>query len=165
MDWAKTTARGDEKHLSFEIWCDLYKRFYGRLIMVSYSSSFSNALSVSQNTRSTQNEQRTQINYSSWSKFWQLDVKWDYAMVCNRLLRWSKTTRKDRYILHGTLWMSSLSIANNICNVILFEAIFIYIYISIPFFITWFKLDSTRRKASEICLRPPLDIYSHTFSR
>ena len=27
------------------------------------------------------------------------------------------------------------------------------------------KLDSTRRKASEICLRPPLDIYSHTSSR
>ena len=27
------------------------------------------------------------------------------------------------------------------------------------------QLDSTRRKASEICLRPPLDIYSHTFSR
>ena len=27
------------------------------------------------------------------------------------------------------------------------------------------KLDSTRRKASEICLRPPLNIYSHTFSR
>ena len=27
------------------------------------------------------------------------------------------------------------------------------------------KLDSTRRKASEICLRPPLDIYSNTFSR
>ena len=27
------------------------------------------------------------------------------------------------------------------------------------------KLDSTRRKASEICLRPPLDIYSHTFFR
>ena len=26
-------------------------------------------------------------------------------------------------------------------------------------------LDSTQRKASEICLRPPLDIYSHTFSR
>ena len=29
MDWAKTTARDDEKHLSFEIWCDLYKRFNG----------------------------------------------------------------------------------------------------------------------------------------
>ena len=29
MDWAKTTARGDEKHLSFDIWCDLYKRFFG----------------------------------------------------------------------------------------------------------------------------------------
>ena len=27
MDWAKTTARGDEKHLTFEIWCDLYKGF------------------------------------------------------------------------------------------------------------------------------------------
>ena len=27
------------------------------------------------------------------------------------------------------------------------------------------KLDSTRRKASKICLRPPLHIYSHTFSR
>ena len=28
MDWAKTTARGDKKHLSFGIWCDLYWRFY-----------------------------------------------------------------------------------------------------------------------------------------
>ena len=24
MDWAKTTARRDEKHLGFGIWCDLY---------------------------------------------------------------------------------------------------------------------------------------------
>ena len=24
MDWAKTTARGYKKHLSFRIWCDLY---------------------------------------------------------------------------------------------------------------------------------------------
>ena len=30
MDWAKTTTRRDEKHLSFEIWCDSYKRFYGK---------------------------------------------------------------------------------------------------------------------------------------
>ena len=29
MDWAKTTAKRDEKHLSFVIWCDFYKRFYG----------------------------------------------------------------------------------------------------------------------------------------
>ena len=29
MDWAKTTARRDEKHLSDVIWCDLYWRFYG----------------------------------------------------------------------------------------------------------------------------------------
>ena len=27
------------------------------------------------------------------------------------------------------------------------------------------QLYSTQRKASEICLRPPLNIYSHTFSR
>ena len=29
MDWAKTTAWGYKKHLSFGIWCDLYKGFYG----------------------------------------------------------------------------------------------------------------------------------------
>ena len=29
MDWAKTTAWRFKKHLSFGIWCDLYKRFYG----------------------------------------------------------------------------------------------------------------------------------------
>ena len=29
MDWAKTTARWDEKHLSFGIWCILYLRFCG----------------------------------------------------------------------------------------------------------------------------------------
>ena len=27
MDWAKTTARRDKKHLKFGIWCILYKRF------------------------------------------------------------------------------------------------------------------------------------------
>ena len=29
MDWAKTTAREHKKHLNFEIWCDLYQKFYG----------------------------------------------------------------------------------------------------------------------------------------
>ena len=29
MDWTKTTARRDEKHFGFDIWCVLYKRFYG----------------------------------------------------------------------------------------------------------------------------------------
>ena len=29
MDWTKATARRDEKHLSFGIWCNLYYRFYG----------------------------------------------------------------------------------------------------------------------------------------
>ena len=32
MDWAKTTAKGDKKHLSFGIWCDLYWRFYGSML-------------------------------------------------------------------------------------------------------------------------------------
>ena len=31
MDWAKTTARWDEKHLSFGIWYDFYERFDGML--------------------------------------------------------------------------------------------------------------------------------------
>ena len=29
LDWAKTIARRDEKHLSLGIWCVLYSRFYG----------------------------------------------------------------------------------------------------------------------------------------
>ena len=28
-DWEKTTVRRNEKHLSYGIWCDLYKRFDG----------------------------------------------------------------------------------------------------------------------------------------
>ena len=31
MDWADKTARRDENHISFGIWCALYKRFYGML--------------------------------------------------------------------------------------------------------------------------------------
>ena len=30
MDWAKTTARRDENHLRFVIWCLFYSTFYGR---------------------------------------------------------------------------------------------------------------------------------------
>ena len=30
MDWAKTNARRDKKHLKFEIWCGLYSIFDGR---------------------------------------------------------------------------------------------------------------------------------------
>ena len=29
LDWAKTTARRDEKQLSLGIWCVLYERLYG----------------------------------------------------------------------------------------------------------------------------------------
>ena len=29
MGWAKTTARRDENHLSFVIWCAYIKTFYG----------------------------------------------------------------------------------------------------------------------------------------
>ena len=31
MVWAKTTAKEHKKHLNFEIWCDLYWRFYGSI--------------------------------------------------------------------------------------------------------------------------------------
>ena len=37
MDWAKTTARRDKKLLSFGIWCDLYKRFYGSDLSMPHS--------------------------------------------------------------------------------------------------------------------------------
>ena len=32
MDWAQTTARRDENHLSFDIWRVLYQRLYGNLL-------------------------------------------------------------------------------------------------------------------------------------
>ena len=35
MDWAKTTARWDENHLSFGIWCVWYQRFYDRFVVNS----------------------------------------------------------------------------------------------------------------------------------
>ena len=38
MDWTKTTARQDEKHLSFGIWCDLYKRFYSNQCFTSITT-------------------------------------------------------------------------------------------------------------------------------
>ena len=37
MDWAKATARGYKKHLSFEIWCDLY---YGFTVLFLMESPF-----------------------------------------------------------------------------------------------------------------------------
>ena len=36
MDWAKATARGDKKHLSFGIWCDLYEKFYDSVCAYDY---------------------------------------------------------------------------------------------------------------------------------
>ena len=36
MDWAKTTTKRDQNHLSFGIWCDLYHRFYGTYIHLIY---------------------------------------------------------------------------------------------------------------------------------
>ena len=35
MDWAQTTAWRDDNHLSFDIWCVLYYRLYGRLPLMS----------------------------------------------------------------------------------------------------------------------------------
>ena len=37
MDLVKTTAMGYKKHLSFEIRCDLYYRFYGTLWLTIHS--------------------------------------------------------------------------------------------------------------------------------
>ena len=34
MDWTKTTARRNQKHLSFGIWCDLYKMFDNSVVVV-----------------------------------------------------------------------------------------------------------------------------------
>ena len=42
MDWAKTTAREHKKHLNFEIWCDLYLRFYGNGIQAQSYNPFDN---------------------------------------------------------------------------------------------------------------------------
>ena len=36
IDWTKTTARRDEKHLSFGIWCALYLRFDGTLSVTTW---------------------------------------------------------------------------------------------------------------------------------
>ena len=44
MDWVKTIARWDEKHLSFEIWCDLYKRFYGTFLVWNINQYWYNPL-------------------------------------------------------------------------------------------------------------------------
>ena len=30
MNWAQATASGDDRNLSFGIWCALYNRFYGK---------------------------------------------------------------------------------------------------------------------------------------
>ena len=38
MIWANTTARRDEKHLSFLIWCDWCKKFEGNCYHLSYVS-------------------------------------------------------------------------------------------------------------------------------
>ena len=40
MDWAKTTARRDEKHLNVWIWCDLYYMFNGILHLDILQKSF-----------------------------------------------------------------------------------------------------------------------------
>ena len=41
MGWTKTTARRDLNHLSSEIWCMLYHRFYGSLWKKTYPAKFS----------------------------------------------------------------------------------------------------------------------------
>ena len=40
LDWEKTTAWQDEKHLNLAIWCDLYQRFYGTYLFRHIMSIF-----------------------------------------------------------------------------------------------------------------------------
>ena len=42
MDWTDPTARRDEKHLSIEIWCDLYYRFDGKHTTTKHRRTGSN---------------------------------------------------------------------------------------------------------------------------
>ena len=41
VDWTKATTRQDEKHLSFEIWCNLYERLDSNCICYRYSTAHS----------------------------------------------------------------------------------------------------------------------------
>ena len=65
MDWAKTTARGYKKHLSFGIWCDLYKRFYGMFDVT--------AAIYSQPSFQVQKVQTSAKKNSFWKKLWTKD--------------------------------------------------------------------------------------------
>ena len=65
-------------------------------------------------------------------------------------------------LCHNRLTLVKLNICDEAQNYI---HISIILRLQVAKIILYGKLDSTRRKASEICLRPPLDIYSHTFSR
>ena len=47
VDWAKTAARQDEKHVSFEIWCILYLSFDGNYLSMSLSTLITFKLFVS----------------------------------------------------------------------------------------------------------------------
>ena len=51
MDWAKTTARRDENHLMFGIWCGLYWILYG---MFMFNGRYCSPLTSSQVIRSRQ---------------------------------------------------------------------------------------------------------------
>ena len=68
MDWAKTTGRGEKKYLSFGIWCDLYKRFYGSCI-----SSYG-----------IQQDHCNQARSWCWHVMWLFSTNEMYAVKCQQ---------------------------------------------------------------------------------
>ena len=63
MDWAKTTLRRDEKHLSFRICCSLYYRFDGNFNCHAENDELTSALCL-QLTRDDQQLGDNKMYYS-----------------------------------------------------------------------------------------------------
>ena len=97
----------------------------------------------------------------SWWSFWV--TKKDF--MTNELKHWKYLKVIDVMVIPlcpKTPADPILGTHNGACGYACLHGIACHTTISIIWHI---KLDSTRRKASEICLRPPLHIYFHKFSR
>ena len=67
MDWAKTTARGYKKHLSFGIWCNLYKIIYGSVSCKGYDNNFSLDICFSWSLFDRHSQTNCRIDLRHWS--------------------------------------------------------------------------------------------------
>ena len=83
LDWAKTTARREEKHLILGIWCILYLRFYGNQIQHNFT------LCKSQNyIRLWTKHKNTPHISPSWTNHMVSIVFWRNMII---LMAWCKT--------------------------------------------------------------------------